>query len=68
MPSIFQITPSSGSVYGGQLLTIVGNGFDNTTIVTVGTKKCTITSTTINQLTCLTGAQSAGSSSFSIRF
>lgn len=59
---IQSISPSSGSVNGGTLLTITGNGFDKntTTIYIDGTSLCKIVSLTINQVTCLTSSHTSG--------
>ena len=59
--SIISISPSSGSVNGGTLVTILGNGFDNTTNVLIGNSNCKLSTVTINQLTCVTSAHTAAS-------
>ncbi len=59
--SISQISPDSGSIYGGQILTIEGNGFDNTTSVSIDNSNCKVISYSINQLKCLTGAHASAS-------
>jgi len=67
LPLVSSISPSSGSIYGGTLLTILGNGFDETTKIFVDNVKCSINSYSINKLTCITGAHSAGSVGLAIR-
>lgn len=63
------ISPNSGSIYGGTVLTITGNGFDSTTKVLIDTTVCKITNYTINTLKCLTGAHVAASGlNFQIRY
>ena len=60
VPSVGSIQPGSGSIYGGTLLAIQGNGFDKTTKVTLGSAVCSIQSLAINTLTCITGPNTAG--------
>ena len=63
------ISPNSGSIYGGTVLTIQGNGFDNTSQVSIDSSICKVISFTVNTLKCLTGAHSSATGlSFSIRF
>lgn len=64
---IQSISPSNGSINGGTVLTIVGNGFDETTQVLVHTAKCNILSKSIEMLTCETTAHTSGSVSYSIQ-
>jgi hypothetical protein len=56
------VTPSSGSINGGSILTIDGNGFDNSTSVIIGSKSCTISSVSTSQIVCLTPSGTAGAS------
>ncbi len=66
--SVTSSSPSLGSIYGGTVLTIQGNGFDSSTVVMIGNSVCTITSVLINQLTCETSAHTSASNiSFQIR-
>ena len=66
-PSLSTISPLIGSIYGGTLLTLNGNGFDSTTRVLLHTSECKIVSFTVNSLTCLTGPHSANNLNFTIR-
>ena len=62
------ISPTQGSVNGGLLLTINGNGFGtlDSTSVTIGQVPCEITDITISVIKCKTGSQSEGSYSVSV--
>ena len=66
--AIQSLSQSSGSIYGGTVLTINGNGFSTiqNTKVKFGTKYCIIQSVTSSNLTCITPSNSAGSSIVSI--
>lgn len=67
LPSIDSLQPSSGSTYGGTLLTIQGNGFDQTTKVNFGSSSCSIRSVKINRLTCVTGSNNGAVGSFGVQ-
>ena len=64
---IQSITPNSGSINGGTVLTIVGNGFDESSQVTLDTANCRVLSKSIDKLTCETTAHSTGTVSYSIK-
>lgn len=54
---IDEISSNSGSTEGGQLLTITGKFFDETTspaVVTVGGEDCTVQSVSDTDIVCLT--------------
>jgi hypothetical protein len=55
-------SPNSGSIYGGTLITINGNGFDTikNTLVSIGTKICIISSLTSSQILCVSPDNLAG--------
>ncbi|KAK3587658.1 hypothetical protein CHS0354_042441 [Potamilus streckersoni] len=54
------ITPSQGSIYGGTVLTISGNGFVvNDTVVRLDGTMCTIKSVALTQIICVTAAHAA---------
>ena len=57
------ISPTEGSINGGLLLTINGNGFGtlHSTFVTVGQVPCEIAEISTSVIRCNTGSQSAGS-------
>ena len=58
---IDSVTPSTGSTEGGQVITILGNGFvDGDTTVSVGGAACNIQSVTLSQIVCATPAHSGG--------
>lgn len=48
------LSPSAGSVHGGTIVTVNGNGFDMSTVATLGSSVCTILSMTTTSLTCKT--------------
>ena len=53
---IQSITPNSGSLHGGTLITIIGNGFTSKSNVHIGNSICRVTSASISQLECITSA------------
>jgi hypothetical protein len=57
--TVNSITPSSGSINGGQRVTIIGNGFDSTTVVKMDTSVCKPVSVAIGQLICITAPHAA---------
>ena len=61
------ITPSQGSIHGGQTVVIAGNGFSGSltdTSVAVGTESCQVTDVTAASVTCITPAGADGSVDF----
>ena len=61
------ISPSSGSVHGGQTVVIAGNGFSGVledTSVAVGTESCEVQEVTAGSVTCVTPAGSDGAADF----
>ena len=61
------ISPTAGSTYGGQTVTISGNGFSGScddTTVTVGDAMCECQSATAGSVTCVTPAGSEGDAEF----
>ena len=58
LASVASISPSSGSVHGGTVITIVGNGFSNATQVMFGSYACVPINVTPNQLQCKTSDSS----------
>ncbi|XP_067676837.1 fibrocystin-L-like isoform X2 [Haliotis asinina] len=55
------ITPTTGSVNGGTILSITGNGFvDGETTVQVGGEDCVVTAVTPSQIQCDTSSHAAG--------
>ncbi len=68
IPYISSISKSSGSIAGGDWITINGSGFFNGSQVYVGKKKCQITSViSANQIICLTSAHPVGTYDIVIR-
>ena len=63
------MTPSKGSVYGGTVVTITGNGFHaiENTQVKFGSSVCKVTSVAVNSLTCVTSAGTSGQATVAIR-
>ena len=64
--TIVSISPSTGSVNGGTVLTISGNGFDDSTQVLLHTVACVVTSRAINSINCVTGAHAAATVNYTI--
>ncbi|CAF2963963.1 unnamed protein product [Rotaria sp. Silwood2] len=63
--AISSVAPTSGSTYGGILLTINGNGFANSSSniqVTIGSSICSIVQTTPGQVQCTVPAQGSNAS------
>ena len=59
---IYTINPYTGSVQGGQLITITGSGFHvDDTVVTIDGIECIIESITISDISCRTQSHSSGS-------
>lgn len=67
LTSISDISPLTGSVYGGTVLTMNGNGFDETTRVLLDNVDCKITSFKIDSLACISGPHSADKVNINIR-
>lgn len=65
-PTVTGIAPSSGSMYGGLLLTIVGSGFPSSNIshatVSAAGVGCTVLSASATSIVCRTGASSKAGS------
>jgi len=51
--SISAVHPISGSVHGGQTITLTGNGFNSNTSVTIGSTVCQVVSFSVNELVCV---------------
>ena len=68
IPAVQSISQNSGSVYGGSVLTITGNGFGSisNTQIKIGTKYSTIQSVTASQIVFTVPSNSAGNYSMSI--
>lgn len=67
LPLIKSTTPNSGSLHGGTIVTISGNGFDETTQVLLNKTNCTLIDYSINMLTCQTNAHLESIVSFEIK-
>ena len=67
MPNLKSISPSSGSIYGGTVLTLTGNGFTTGTSVLLDSSVCTVISATLDTLTCLTSNHADGTASLTVR-
>ncbi|KAM3858592.1 fibrocystin-L-like [Diretmus argenteus] len=59
---VSSVSPLSGSVAGGTLLTVTGFGFSQHTMVMVGTEECTAVHTSDTELKCRTPAGTAAGS------
>ena len=63
-PSVSSLLPVSGSIYGGQQISISGNGFSGSmddTTVTIGSESCIVTSVSVDNILCITPANAEGS-------
>lgn len=67
-PSLTAISPDSGSLNGGTTVTITGNGFSSQTVVNIGNKPCNVSDVEINQIKCVSTANTEGNYSVSIRY
>jgi len=64
------IFPSEGSLYGGTIVTITGNGFDSRpgqTTVRIGLYLCTVQRVTHSKITCVTSKHVSGSHQVSLQ-
>ena len=61
------ISPAIGSINGGSLLTISGNGFTLNTTVLIGSSVCNVTYVSLDQLICITSPHGPGTVSFVIK-
>ena len=60
-PNIDSISPSVGSMHGGQTVTIAGNGFHiDSTTVAIDNLDCAIVSISISEIQCQTDSHSSG--------
>ncbi|XP_061164553.1 fibrocystin-L-like [Saccostrea echinata] len=64
---ISSLTPSSGSVYGGTVIHVQGNGFTQDANITIGGVSCQLISATLSDLQCTTGAHAAETSQVDIQ-
>ncbi|XP_069813288.1 fibrocystin-L-like isoform X2 [Dendropsophus ebraccatus] len=60
------ITPLSGSLAGGTLITIYGSGFSNNSTVELGGKKCSVVFANLTAINCITPAGAAGSANVTV--
>ena len=58
--SVTILSPQQGSVSGGEVITISGSGFIDTTTVQVGDRNCEIQSVTEAEITCATSRHAPG--------
>ncbi|XP_031760464.1 fibrocystin-L [Xenopus tropicalis] len=59
--SISAVSPSSGSLAGGTLVTLIGTGFSEGSVVQFGSNKCDILFANLTTIQCRTEAELAGS-------
>ena len=59
-PTINSLSPSVGSVAGGTVVTISGANFESGAAVTIGSKACSVISSSASQISCTTAATSSG--------
>lgn len=64
--AISQISPNSGSIHGNTKITITGNGFVNTTTVSIDGTACAIESSSLAEVVCVTESHAAGSTAVSV--
>ena len=55
-PFLKSVDPTSGSTKGGTVLSLIGNGFTIDTSIKIDTVVCTVTSASIDEITCITSA------------
>ena len=55
-PFLKSIDPISGSINGGTVLTLIGNGFTTDTSIKIDTVVCTVTAATVDTIKCITSA------------
>ena len=60
--TVQSVSPKTGSMMGGSILTITGDGFSPNPDVTIGGTPCQILSSSYTQIKCQTGATSASQS------
>ena len=65
-PSISAVSPSSGAIAGGTLLTISGADLKSGTSVIVGSKLCSVVSSSSDTITCTTAANVSGTYNVSV--
>ncbi|MBC7538266.1 MAG: IPT/TIG domain-containing protein, partial [Bacteriovorax sp.] len=65
-PLIGGIVPTSGSIFGGNLVTISGSGFASGALVTIGTTSCNVVNINSSQITCTSTANAPGSYDISV--
>lgn len=58
--SVTSVSPQQGSVSGGELITISGSGFLDSTTVQVGDENCETQSITAMEITCVTSSHAPG--------
>lgn len=54
LPTVMSLSPPAGSIHGGTIVTVNGNGFDTSTVVKLGSSFCRIVSMDTTSLTCET--------------
>lgn len=55
-PTLDSVSPTTGSVDGGTLLTLIGNGFTSDIVIKMAFQRCNVKSITLTQVTCVTPA------------
>ena len=71
LPIVDSINPTSGSVGGGDLVTLTGAAFSLDPldlIVMLGGAECAVQSSTMSQITCITGIRAPGVVSSSVQY
>ena len=53
VPLVSTVSPPLGGCYGGQVITITGNGFSDNTTVYIGPIRCKVISVSVNDLKCV---------------
>ena len=64
--SVDAVTPDTGSVHGGQTITISGSGFCTKVSVTVGGEACSVLTTASDAISCVTPAGADGAAEVSV--
>ena len=67
MSSIQGLSSIQGSIYGGLILNLNGNGFTSDTSVVVGNATCSVLQASLSQLSCMTSKNYAGVKNLTIK-
>ena len=66
-PFIKEIKPLSGSIFGGTIMKINGNGFTSGVIINLGSANCRVINITLNEIFCISSAHEQAKTNITIR-